>query len=68
MAELLLNEGAAPSTPSTGKVSLYAKVDGLLYSKDDTGAETPLAVSGDDLAGLGGLTQDQILNAVSMRA
>lgn len=31
---------SAPGTPSTGTVSLYAKADGLLYSKDDAGTET----------------------------
>ncbi len=38
--KLILGEAAAPSTPATGDVSLYAKTDGLLYSKDDAGAET----------------------------
>lgn len=33
-------EGAAPATPGASKVRLYAKTDGLLYSKDDAGAET----------------------------
>lgn len=33
-------EGVAPGTPGAAKVSLYAKADGLLYSKDDAGAET----------------------------
>lgn len=37
-------EVAAPATPATGKVVLYAKTDGLLYSKDDAGTES--AVSG----------------------
>lgn len=37
-------EIAAPSTPASGKVILYAKSDGLLYSKDDAGTES--AVSG----------------------
>jgi hypothetical protein len=41
-------EGAAPGTPAAGLVIAYAKADGLLYSKDDAGAET--LVSG----GLGG--------------
>jgi hypothetical protein len=31
---------SAPGTPSAGQVALYAKTDGLLYSKDDAGAET----------------------------
>lgn len=30
----------APGTPSAGQVAVYAKVDGLLYSKDDAGVET----------------------------
>jgi len=42
MGQHLLPEGAAPSTPSTGYVSMYAKADGLLYSKDDAGVETQL--------------------------
>jgi hypothetical protein len=41
---LTFDEGAAPSTPAANDVILYAKTDGLLYSKDDAGAET--AVSG----------------------
>ena len=40
MALFRLPEGAAPSTPSAGKVYVYAKADGLLYAKDDAGAET----------------------------
>jgi len=39
MAEILLAEGSAPSTPSTGRISLYAKTDSLVYFKDDTGLE-----------------------------
>jgi len=33
-------EAAAPSTPASTKVVIYAKSDGLMYSKDDAGAET----------------------------
>lgn len=36
-------EIAAPSTPATGKVVLYAKTDGLLYSKDDAGVESSVS-------------------------
>lgn len=32
----------AGGTPATGKVAMYAKADGYLYSKDDAGAETQL--------------------------
>lgn len=46
------NEGAAPATPAASKVRLYAKTDGLLYSKDDAGTET--LVSGG--AGSGGIS------------
>ena len=34
------DEAAAPATPAAGDVRLYAKTDGLLYSKDDAGTET----------------------------
>lgn len=44
MPQIILAEGAAPATPSTGKVTLYAKTDGLLYSKDDAGTELGLGV------------------------
>jgi hypothetical protein len=32
-------EAAAPATPASGFVRIYAKTDGRIYSKDDTGAE-----------------------------
>lgn len=41
-SEILIREQAAPNTPGTGQVAFYAKSDGLLYSKDDAGAEKPL--------------------------
>jgi len=40
---ILAAEAAAPGTPATGKVALYAKTDGLLYSLDDTGSESPVS-------------------------
>ena len=43
-------EAAAPSTPASGEVILYAKTDGLLYSKDDVGAETALGGGSGDVA------------------
>lgn len=47
MAQIVLPEGASPSTPATGNVSLYAKADGKLYFKDDAGLETgPLGAGG----------------------
>jgi hypothetical protein len=39
-------EAAAPATPATGEVVVYAKTDGLLYQKDDAGTETLLAGGG----------------------
>ena len=39
---LTISEQAAPTTPAPGKVAIYAKVDGKVYSKDDTGAELDL--------------------------
>ena len=32
-------EGTAPATPDSGKVVVYAKTDGNVYVKDDTGTE-----------------------------
>jgi hypothetical protein len=46
MAEINLPEGAAAATPPSGVVTLYAKSDGKLYSKDDAGTETELGASG----------------------
>ena len=40
MAQQILQESAAPSTPAAGYVSVYAKSDGLVYAKDDAGLET----------------------------
>lgn len=36
----LISEGGSTSTPASGRVTMYAKADGLLYSKDDAGTET----------------------------
>lgn len=52
----LFTEGVAASTPAAGKVVLYAKADGLLYSKDDAGTET--LVSGGAGGGGGGTPFD----------
>jgi hypothetical protein len=41
-----IDEGGDDSTPPANKVALYAKSDGLLYSKDDAGAETALGGGG----------------------
>jgi len=39
-------EIAAPSTPASGNVHLYAKTDGRLYEKDDAGTERGLSSVG----------------------
>lgn len=39
MSGIILTEDTAPTTPLTGRVVLYAKSDGLLYVKNDTGSE-----------------------------
>ena len=46
-------EVTAPSTPATGKVAVYAKSDGLMYSKDDAGLETALGGGGGGGLGIG---------------
>lgn len=51
-------EIASPSTPASGKVRLYPKSDGLLYSKDDAGTET--LVSGGAGGGGGALTVEEV--------
>jgi hypothetical protein len=50
---LTFPEGAAPGTPAANTVSAYAKTDGRLYAKDDTGAES--------LLGVPALTASQVL-------
>src|SRR3990167_2708943 len=45
MAEIKLAEGAAAATPSANQVTVYAKADGLVYSKDDAGTETALSAA-----------------------
>lgn len=41
---LLFEEGAAPATPASGTVRIYAKAGGGMYAKNDAGTETPLGV------------------------
>lgn len=43
---LTFNEESAPGTPSANTVRVYAKSDGLVYSKDDGGTETVLGGGG----------------------
>ena len=41
MAQIMLKEGAVPNTPPLGYATVYIKTDGLPYTKDDQGVETP---------------------------
>jgi hypothetical protein len=52
-------EAAAPSTPAASKVVIYAKSDGLMYSKDDAGTETLMSGG----AGGGSVATDAIWDA-----
>jgi len=55
MSKIYFVEIVTPAAPSVGKVLLYAKPDGFLYSLDDAGVETKLSNSPDtgitDLSG-----------------
>jgi hypothetical protein len=54
MAQLIFVENASsPATPSSGQVSLYAKTDGNLYSKQPNGTET-IVTSGASITNLTG--------------
>ena len=46
LTQLQFAEGAAPASPSAGVVKIYAKTDGLLYSKDSAGTEICLGKAG----------------------
>lgn len=52
-------EAAAPSTPAASRVVVYAKSDGLMYSKDDAGTETLMSGG----AGGGSVATDAIWDA-----
>ena len=45
MAQIILQEGIAPSAPTTGNLAVYAKSDGNLYIQNDLGVETPVTGS-----------------------
>jgi len=50
-----LTEGTSTATPASATVAVYAKADGLVYSKDDAGAETLMSGGG---GGGGGAADD----------
>jgi hypothetical protein len=45
MSQIILQKTTSPETPLTNKVTIYAKPDGLVYSKNDLGQETLLSNS-----------------------
>lgn len=51
-------QASAPAAPGTGRVSLYAKSDGKLYSKDDAGTETAIwgTIADSELAAIAAVT------------
>ena len=56
MSKIQLAEGAAASTPASGKAVIYAKTDGKIYSKDDAGSETDLTAGA--AGGLDNIVED----------
>ncbi|GAH09409.1 unnamed protein product, partial [marine sediment metagenome] len=66
MSRVTFKEQAAPDTPASGYVVIYAKADGLLYFKDDAGVESAVkggmaATDIDTLAKLNGVVTDATL-------
>lgn len=51
-------EVSAPGTPASGKVRVYAKTDGNVYQKDDTGLETGFVGGGSG----GGINDNLLIN------
>ena len=45
MSRLVLKLSNPPPTPETGKIAIYAKNDGFVYAKDDSGREVLLSNS-----------------------
>jgi hypothetical protein len=58
-SRFLVSEGGSTATPASGRVTMYAKADGLVYSKDDAGTET--LVSGGAGAGAMALLASNVL-------
>lgn len=54
----LISEGGSTSTPAAGRVTMYAKADGLIYSKDDAGTEILMSA-----VSLGSVATDTIWDA-----
>lgn len=45
MSKIVLYETTPPVTPSTGTIAIYAKPDGYVYAKNDSGVEVLLSNS-----------------------
>jgi hypothetical protein len=59
---LLFSEGTATDTPASTKVAIYAKADGLVYSKDDAGTETLMSSGAAGGTSFVGFTADDELD------
>ena len=44
--QVVFTEAAAPGTPGSNKLAIYAKTDSKLYKKDDAGVETEIGAGG----------------------
>lgn len=38
--QIIFDEGTAPAAPPANNLALYAKTNGILYTKDENGVET----------------------------
>jgi len=55
MSKIVLYEGAAPDTPSTGAGAFYLKTDKGVYLKDDAGLESRILLAGGAITGTTGV-------------
>ena len=55
MGQIILPYVASVDTPQTGSTRVYAKTDGLMYSKDGAGVESQMSVSSAATLSVGGL-------------
>lgn len=59
--KLIFSAGDAPATPGADEIVIYAKADGLLYYKDESGTEAPVGGGGGSViwGEIGGTLDDQ---------
>jgi hypothetical protein len=60
-AVINLATGTAPSAPTSGKVSLYAKANGKVYKKVSAGVETTIGAGGGEPLTNGSLTAPELV-------